>query len=76
MSRRRSPERRVILPDPKFKSELLTKFMNMVMEDGKKSVAEKILYGALDQIAAKKKTDASRSPCSRPPSTTCVRASK
>jgi len=58
MSRRRSPERRVILPDPKFKSELLTKFMNMVMEDGKKSVAEKILYGALDQIAAKKKTDA------------------
>ncbi|MGQ3058186.1 MAG: 30S ribosomal protein S7, partial [Nevskia sp.] len=58
MSRRRSPERRIILPDPKFKSELLTKFMNMVMEDGKKSVAEKILYGALDQIAAKKKTDA------------------
>ena len=56
MSRRRSPERRVILPDPKFKSELLTKFMNMIMESGKKSTAEKIIYGALDQIATKKKT--------------------
>jgi small subunit ribosomal protein S7 len=56
MSRRRSPERRVILPDPKFKSETVTKFMNMVMRSGKKSVAEKIVYGALDQIAAKKKT--------------------
>jgi small subunit ribosomal protein S7 len=55
MSRRRSPERRIILPDPKFKSESLTKFMNMIMESGKKSVAEKIVYGALDQIAVKKK---------------------
>ncbi|MEN8665516.1 MAG: 30S ribosomal protein S7, partial [Polycyclovorans sp.] len=43
MSRRRTPEKRVILPDPKFKSELLTKFMNMIMEDGKKAVAEKIV---------------------------------
>ncbi|MBX6421625.1 MAG: 30S ribosomal protein S7 [Nevskia sp.] len=56
MSRRRSPERRVVLPDPKYKSETLTKFVNMVMKSGKKSVAEKIVYGALDQIAAKKKT--------------------
>ena len=57
MSRRRTPEKRVILPDPKFKSELLTKFMNMIMEDGKKAVAEKIVYGALDTIADKRKTD-------------------
>jgi small subunit ribosomal protein S7 len=57
MSRRRAPEHRTILPDPKFKSELLTKFMNMIMEDGKKAVAERIVYGAMDQIAAKKKID-------------------
>ena len=57
MSRRRSPEIRVILPDPKYKNLVVTKFMNMVMEDGKKSVAEKIVYGALDQIANKKKSD-------------------
>ena len=57
MSRRRKPETRVILPDPKFKSLDVTKFMNMVMEDGKKAVAEKIIYGALDQIATKKKTN-------------------
>src|ERR1700741_5336672 len=55
MSRRRKPEIRVVLPDPKFKSVVVTKFMNMVMERGKKSVAEKIVYGALDQIATKKK---------------------
>ena len=57
MSRRRRPETRIVLPDPKFKSELVTKFMNMVMERGKKSVAERIVYGALDQIAVKKKVD-------------------
>lgn len=57
MSRRRTPEKRVILPDPKFKSITLSKFMAMIMEDGKKAVAEKIIYGALDQIATKKKTD-------------------
>jgi small subunit ribosomal protein S7 len=55
MSRRRTPEKRVILPDPKFKSLVVTKFMNMIMEDGKKPVAEKIVYGALEQIATKKK---------------------
>jgi small subunit ribosomal protein S7 len=42
------------LPDPKYGSELLAKFINMVMVDGKKSVAEKILYGALDQVAQKR----------------------
>ena len=56
MSRRRKPEQRVVLPDPKFKSQLISKFMNMIMEDGKKAAAEKIVYGALDQIASKKKT--------------------
>lgn len=55
MSRRNRAEKREILPDPKFGSELLAKFMNMIMEDGKKSVAERIVYGALDNIAAKKK---------------------
>jgi small subunit ribosomal protein S7 len=57
MARRRTPERRIILPDPKFKSELLTKFMNMIMERGKKSIAERIVYGALDQIATRKKIE-------------------
>ena len=50
MSRRRTPEKRVILPDPKYKSELLSKFINMIMVDGKKSTAESIVYGALDQL--------------------------
>ncbi|MBK5968163.1 MULTISPECIES: 30S ribosomal protein S7 [Thiorhodovibrio] len=54
MPRRRIVARRQILPDPKHGSELLAKFINMVMEDGKKSVAERILYGALDQVASKK----------------------
>jgi small subunit ribosomal protein S7 len=54
MPRRRIVARRQILPDPKHGSELLTKFINMLMEDGKKSVAERIIYTALDQIAAKK----------------------
>ena len=58
MSRRRNPEIRTILPDPKFKSELLSKFINRIMERGKKSRAEEIVYGALDTIAQKKKTDA------------------
>ena len=53
MSRRTQAPKRVILPDPKYGSELLAKFMNMIMNDGKKSVAERILYGALDRIAEK-----------------------
>jgi small subunit ribosomal protein S7 len=57
MSRRRKPEIRKVLPDPKYKSELVSKFVNMVMERGKKSVAEKIVYGALDQVAEKKKVE-------------------
>jgi small subunit ribosomal protein S7 len=57
MPRRRVAARRQILPDPKFGSELLTKFMNMIMEDGKKAVAERIMYRALDQIASKKSAE-------------------
>ena len=54
MPRRRVVARRQVLPDPKFGSDLLAKFINMLMEDGKKSVAERIIYGALDQVADKK----------------------
>jgi small subunit ribosomal protein S7 len=57
MSRRKSAERREILPDPKYGNEMLAKFMNMVMESGKKSVAERIVYGALGQIAGKGAAD-------------------
>lgn len=57
MSRRKQAEKRVILPDPKFGSEKLAKFINMVMVSGKKSVAESILYGALDQISTRKSGD-------------------
>ena len=57
MARRRRPEKRVILPDPKFKDLVLSKFMNNLMLDGKKSVAERIVYGALDSVEAKAKTD-------------------
>ena len=54
MPRRRVASRREALPDPKYGSELLAKFINMVMQDGKKSVAEKILYGALDSVVEKR----------------------
>jgi len=50
MPRRRVAARREVLPDPKFGSKTLAKFMNHVMVDGKKSVAEKIVYGALDVV--------------------------
>ena len=51
MPRRRIVSKREILPDPKFGSKLLAKFINMVMVDGKKAVAEKILYDAMDRMA-------------------------
>ena len=51
MPRRREVPKREVLPDPKFQSPTLAKFMNHVMADGKKSVAEKIVYGALDLVA-------------------------
>ncbi len=53
MSRRSAAPTRSILPDPKFNSVLLAKFMNMIMERGKKSVAERIVYGAIAKIADK-----------------------
>ena len=53
MSRRRAAQRREVLPDPKFGDTVLTRFMNSMMFSGKKSVAETILYGALDVIAKK-----------------------
>ena len=57
MSRRREAAQRVILPDPKFGDETLAKFINIIMMDGKKSVAERIVYGALDQVAGKTSED-------------------
>ena len=53
MSRRAAAPSRTILPDPKFKSDMLAKFMNVVMTSGKKSAAERIVYGALDRITEK-----------------------
>lgn len=58
MPRRRVVAKREILPDPKFGNKILAKFMNHVMVDGKKSVAEKIVYGALDVVTEKAGTEA------------------
>ena len=55
MSRRHRAEKREVLPDPKFGDVVLSKFMNCLMYDGKKSVAEQIVYGALDVIETKTK---------------------
>jgi len=55
MSRRHSAEKREINPDPKFGDLVVTKFMNAIMLHGKKSVAERIVYGALDAVEAKTK---------------------
>ena len=57
MSRRRRAEKREIFPDPKFSDLVISKFMNNLMIDGKKSVAEKIVYGAFDQITKTSKDD-------------------
>ena len=57
MPRRREVPKREILPDPKFGSVELSKFMNVVMESGKKAVAERIIYGALEQIETKTQKD-------------------
>ena len=53
MSRRKAAPKRKILPDPKFGNLKVAKFMNQIMTDGKKSVAEKIIYGAFDEISKK-----------------------
>ena len=57
MSRRRAAEKRIVIPDHKFRDVVLTKFMNRIMIDGKKSASEKIVYGAFDILS--KKTDKS-----------------
>ena len=54
MARRKAAAKREVLPDPLFGGELLTKFMNVVMRSGKKSVAEKIVYGSLQEIFKRK----------------------
>jgi len=53
MPRRREVPKRIILPDPKFGSEKLAKFINMMMKSGKKAVAERIMYDALDRVSEK-----------------------
>jgi len=57
MSRRRRAEKREVLPDAKYGDTVLTKFMNCLMYDGKKSVAEQIVYGALERVEGKVKAD-------------------
>src|SRR5437016_6173110 len=57
MSRRRKAERREINPDPKFGDVVVSKFMNSIMKEGKKSVAERIVYGAMDRMQARAKSD-------------------
>ena len=57
MSRRRAAERRDVLPDPKFGDTAVSKFMNSLMIDGKKSVAERIVYGAFDTMQRKVKQE-------------------
>ena len=57
MPRRREVPKREILPDPKFGNVDLSKFMNVVMESGKKAVAERIIYGALEQVEKKAQRD-------------------
>ncbi len=53
MARRKAAAKREVLPDPKFGSETLTRLVNVLMVDGKKSVAEKIVYSALDRVTEK-----------------------
>jgi len=57
MSRRRAAVKREVLPDPKFGDLIVSKFMNCLMYEGKKSVAESIVYGALDRIAKRSGQD-------------------
>ena len=57
MPRRREVPKRIVTPDPKYKSETVAKFISVVMKHGKKAVAERIVYGALDTIASRGKSD-------------------
>ncbi|RKZ54596.1 MAG: 30S ribosomal protein S7 [Candidatus Parabeggiatoa sp. nov. 3] len=58
MPRRRVIAKRAILPEPKYEDETVAKFINIVMKNGKKSVSERIVYGALDRVASKLKGEA------------------
>ena len=60
MSRRRAAEKREVLPDAKFHDIVISKFMNTLMECGKKSVAERVVYGALEEVESKLKQDAKK----------------
>ena len=60
MSRRHAAEKRQVLPDPKFGDAIVSKFMNVLMYDGKKSVAEAIVYGAFDLIEQKTRQEGLR----------------
>ena len=55
--RRRAAPKRKIIPDPKYESELVAKFMNQLMVDGKKSIAEKIVYGAFEELEKNNKKE-------------------
>lgn len=57
MARRKRATKRVVLPDPKFKDRLVTRFINCLMVQGKKSLAERVFYGAMDIIEEKMKED-------------------
>jgi len=57
MSRKKQAPKRIVYPDPKYQSLILTKFINFIMYDGKRSVAEKIIYTALERIKEKTKQD-------------------
>jgi len=57
MSRRHKAERREVNPDPKYNDLVVSKFMNSIMKEGKKSVAERIVYGALDRMQSRAKSD-------------------
>jgi small subunit ribosomal protein S7 len=57
MSRRHAAEKREVLPDPKYGDRVVTKFMNAIMLDGKKSTAERIIYGAFERMESKAGTD-------------------
>ena len=79
MSRRRRAEMREVLPDPKFGDLIVTKFMNGIMYEGKKAVAENIVYGAMDILEAKRRDQARWRPFTRrwttsPPPSRCAPA--
>ncbi len=57
MARRREAEKREILPDPKYNSKLVSRFVNVILKDGKKSTAERVFYGALDILKEKTGSD-------------------